>query len=375
MRKFTMIFVAAFTCIALGLVVLMICMINGHVNVGSFEDGNLKLVNTQNISLDNINSINITYYSDDIKFYASDSDELVLKEYGRDSDEDKLAEINTNGDELSINGKRHNGLHFVFFGFSNNRRAEIYLPEKYAGSLRTSTSSGEISSKLVLKLKTLELSCSSGDIYMNEAYADEINVSTSSGEITFQKAEGKRNFTSTSGDIKVNSGSGDSSFEASSGEIIIKKAAGQLTATASSGDIYISDSEGPKNIETSSGEITVTNSSGVIKASASSGDIRITANDGGGDIGTTSGEINYELNEVTDNINIEASSGDVSLKIPEATNFNFEADTSSGDIRTFFDDSLSYNRKGNHASGAVGEKTDRTIQISTTSGEVNVSRN
>lgn len=372
MRKFIIAFIAAFAFIAIGLVVVMVCAINGNFHVASFKSSEAKLVNTQNISLENIDSINIKYYSDDIKFYTSDTDELILKEYRVDNDEDRLATIETNGNELSIVGAKFN-MHFIVFGFNNSyNRVEVYLPSGYTGSLSASSTSGEINSDLALKLKQCNLSCSSGDIDMNEIYAEDINVSTSSGEIIIQRAEGKRSISSTSGDIRVKGGSGDSTFSSSSGEIIVEKSQGLLNVDTTSGDIKITDSKGEKTIETSSGEVIVEKSSGIINASTASGDVRINALDGGGNISTTSGEVKFELSELSDDINVNTSSGDVTLNLPETVSCDFSADTTSGDIKTFFDDKLSFNKDGDNAKGTVGDNPDKVIKIDTTSGEIYV---
>lgn len=378
MKKLIISFIAAFSLIAIGLTVLLIFAVNGNANSISTVNLELKLVNKQKISLADITTIDIDYYSEDINFYTSDTNELILKEYRTNySEDDELSKITVGDGKIYIKGpKPKSKSHFVPFGiFNYYSRIDIYLPTEYAGSLFVSTSSGDINSDNIFKLVQFKLSCTSGDIRMNEVYTEDIDVSSSSGEITLQVAEGKRQISSTSGNIKVYGGSGDSNFSASSGEVTIKNASGVLKVDTTSGNIEIADSNGEKNIEASSGEISITNSSGVVQVSSSSGDVRISALDGGGNISTTSGKVLYELKDVNDDIDIETSSGDVTLEIPDMVNFDFTADTSSGDIRTFFDDALSFNKDGDRASGTVGENPDKTIEISTTSGEITVNKN
>jgi hypothetical protein len=67
----------------------------------------MKLVNSQEINLMGISSINITYQSEDVTFYQSDSDKLIFKEYmNYTPDTDELSLIDKNGSELTFQGRR-----------------------------------------------------------------------------------------------------------------------------------------------------------------------------------------------------------------------------------------------------------------------------
>lgn len=343
MKKFLITFIAIFSITAISLVGIMIHTIKkGGTNV-SFVNPKINLVNTQNIDLENIDSISIKYQSDDITFYTSDTNELILKEYMNfNPDKYQLANIARGSNQIKIKGGNRNfNIGFLFPGHYS--KTEVYLPSKYAGILSVGTSSGNIDSDFSFSLATFEASSTSGDISVNEIYAEDITISSNSGNITFLKADGKREFSSTSGDIKVFDGTGDSNFSSNSGNITIDKTNGQL------------------------------------KVNASSGDIQITSLSGGGDFNTSSGNLNLEFSEdtnaINDDIKISASSGNVTLKLPSALNFNFTAQTSSGDIRTFYDDGLTYNKKGNHATGTVGDNPDVTIGIKTNSGNIRIQEN
>jgi len=339
MKKLMISFIAIFAIIAIGLVLVLIYAISQGSNGFSFEQSNASLVNTQNISLDEITSINISYQSDDIIFYTSDTDEIILKEYMNFTpDKNELASITTSGSEITIEGRRQNFQIFEFGMFTRNCRAELYLPAEYSNKLTVTTSSGNIDSDLTFTLSEFAATSSSGDIKMNEVNAASINATTSSGNITVQVAEGKRQFSSTSGDIKILGGHGDS------------------------------------NSTSSSGNITIENASGYIEADSSSGNIKINNSLGGGNLKTSSGNIKLELTDVTDNIDIKASSGDVSVMLPSTTSFDFTSETSSGDIRTFFDEKLSYNKKGNEASGSIGDNPDLSIHINTSSGNISINK-
>lgn len=382
MRKVIIIFIAAFVLIAAGLTFCLIYAINhGGINTVSVDESDLQLVNTQNVSMENITSIEIEYSSDDVVFYTSDTDELILKEYKTFiPEEDELSKVTASGNELSIKGGRYRSNFSIKTNFINIKniycKNEIYLPADYAGKIAVRTSSGNITSNLSFHLSEFKANCNSGNVSLNEVYASSIEAASSSGNITIQKAEGdERRISSTSGDITVSEGSGESEFESSSGNITVAKASGKLTAEANSGDIRISDSDGDKEIKTSSGNIMIRNSSGIVNISASSGEVEADIPKGAGVISTNSGNITLELSEVSDDIELEASSGEVTLVLPEAAGFKFKADTSSGTIRTFFDDKLSFDEDREHASGAVGASSDTDIRINTTSGNINVKDN
>ncbi|QHQ62883.1 DUF4097 family beta strand repeat protein [Anaerocolumna sedimenticola] len=379
MRRFIIIMVTAFTVITAGLICLMIVAINagGLRRSGTyFGSSNLKLVNTQNVSLDGIQTLTIDYYADDVTFYEGDTSELILNEYmSYTPNDDDLTRIIKNGSKARLDGRRDNYRGW-FFNFNRSSRVEIYLPSDYKGELSVSTSSGNISSDMVFAVRKFKASCSSGDIKLTEVYAENIDAATSSGNISIDKAEGTRNIRATSGDIKILGGEGDTGVSSASGNITIEASKGSLEAEASSGDITIRNSSGQKDIETTSGQIVITDSDGYTEASASSGDIRINDFGGAGNFETTSGVIKLAYAEdaaaIEEDIIIKASSGDVNLTLPAKAEFNFKAQTSSGDIRTSFDDSLAFDKNDDHASGIIGSNPSFDLKVTTNSGSIHV---
>lgn len=334
MKKIVISFIAAFGLIAAGLIIMMVYgILHGGIDLsGSYH---MDLVKTENVSLDGVDTITISYNSEDIDFYTSDTNQLVFKEYMNYKPQDaELSRIETNGNELSIkDGHEWSVFHW---SFNRNHRVEIYLPSGYTGKISVETSSGNIDSGIVLKLSDLTVKCSSGNIKMNEVYADSISARCSSGNVTFDVAEGNRDISATSGNIKVSGGTGDGTFH------------------------------------TSSGNITLANVSGYIDASSSSGELKIQNNAGGGSFHTSSGNIALDYSSLTGDLKADASSGNIKLTIPENSVLNFTADTSSGDIHTFFDEQLSYNKRGNSAHGTVGENPSINVNLHATSGNIKV---
>ncbi len=376
MRKFVFSMIAVFGVIAVGLILLMVSVISSggrSFSIHTFSDADL--VKTTNLSIEGISSLSLEYSSDDIFFYESDTDELILKEYMNiEPEEEVLTKIRQTSSEIRLVGGERNKFRW---GIQNYKGyVELYLPADYHGSISASTSSGNIESELVLRLSELNASCTSGDICLNEVYAEDIRSSSSSGNIQFNIAEGNRTFVSTSGDIEVKGGNGDSEASSTSGNITIENGSGALRASASSGDITIEAIDGEKVIETTSGVIRMYDCSGYTSATASSGDIEIQELTSAGDFESTSGNIDVsftkDMSANGENIEANASSGNISLELPSGLSFEFNARTSSGDIDTFFDDSLSFQKDGDHADGTIGSVPDFDMELSTTSGNITV---
>jgi DUF4097 and DUF4098 domain-containing protein YvlB len=377
MKKMMIALVGAFAFIAIGLICLMVVAVNrGGIwfTTNGFYD--LKLVNEQTASLDGIDQIMIDYAADDVEFFTSDTNQLILKEYmSFTPDEDQLTLITLSGSKLKLKGRIRDDFNWLIHP-TRGSRMEIYLPANYQGAIDASTSSGDIESSLVFALTKLRLSATSGNLTMNEVTAAQINLSTSSGDITVAKAEGNREFSATSGNIEVYGGAGDTSAATSSGDITIESSTGFLEAEASSGNIVIIDSNGEKELSTASGDIKIKDSVGYTKASASSGMIKADNLAGAGRFKTTSGDIRLEFadapEKITDDLIVDASSGTAELTIPSTLQFNFNADTSSGTISTFFDDKLSFSDNEHHAEGSVGTAPNINLKIETTSGDIEV---
>lgn len=375
MRKFIISMIAAFGVIAIALVLLMSYIIGSRNANISFGNANASLVHTSSYNMDGITNLTLEYSMDDIILYENDTNELKLMEYmSIDPDERELTQVKQSSSELYLHGGDRIRQSWLFFHYTGY--VEVYLPSNYTGSLSASTSSGNIRSDLILHLDEYEASSSSGDIYFNEVVAKNIDASSSSGNIRFDKAQGKRSFSSSSGNIRVLGGDGDSDLSSSSGNITVEKNEGKLNAHASSGDITVEKASGNKDIETTSGKIRLSDCSGYLRASSSSGDIAVSELAGAGDFEATSGNITVDfaddVSALSDNISADASSGNVSLRLPAGLSFHFEARTSSGDIRTYFDDSLSFQKDGDYASGSVGGNPVHRIGISTTSGNITV---
>ena len=157
------------------------------------------------------------------------------------------------------------------------------------------------------------------------------------------------------------------SIEASSGEIKVDTTAKTTDIVASSGDITLKlhgDSE-IVNLETSSGEISVDlENSGELKAETSSGKIEVNAVDLKEITAESSSGLGlFSFQKMPERAKLSASSGDITVSLPEDADFTAHIDTSSGDFS--YDLPLSKSEDGY----VCGNGTN-TVTINTSSGDI-----
>ncbi len=181
-----------------------------------------------------------------------------------------------------------------------------------------------------------------------------------------------------------------------------------LQLQTTSGDISVNDTSGAMRLSTVSGNITTSNDTFAPYSllNAASGDIRSTSDTFSGEAGliTVKGDIKMEqdslngptkVNDTSGDITFNGTmatstaspatyqfnttSGDITIGLPSAANFNVQADTSSGSINA--NDFSSINVQdanqgsGSHASGTVGTSPGPLINIGTTSGDITIHQN
>lgn len=399
MRKVIISMIVVVSIIALGLCGILVYGLNGN-NIfagGSRTLSETHLVLEKEVSLEGIDSISVLYdmNSNDIFLYESDDDKLLVKEYsGFELAENEISTVEVNGNSLEVKGKKRN-VRVMSFGNIDNY-TQLWIPSSYSGSIKLETSSGEIISQFEPKLKKeFAASSTSGDIKIPSVSADKsdiasisgliqidtinansnINIGTSSGDIRLQQIAGEVNIASISGEIKAAVISGNAQLSTTSGDIAIQRIDGDTETSTTSGEVKILEGKGSREISSSSGDITIQGADGSFNLSTISGEILFQAQAGMGEIETSSGDIRIELSELTGSINLDSISGDVNIKLPESSSFDFEANTTSGDINTFFDDNLSFSKRGNNAVGAYGAEADgKKVDIETTSGDIRVQK-
>lgn len=399
MRKAIISMIAVVSIIALALCGILVYGLKGNI-IFARESRILDethLVLEKEISLEGIDSISVLYdmNSNDIFLYESDDDRLLVKEYSSfELAEKEISTVEVKGNSLEVKGKARN-VRVMAFGNIENY-TQLWIPSSYSGSIKLATASGEIISQFepVLK-KEFDVSSTSGDIKIPSVSADKIdiasisgeiqidtinansniNIGTSSGDIRLQQITGEVNIASISGEIKAAVISGNAQLSTTSGDITIQQIDGDTEVSTTSGNVKILEGKGSREISSSSGDITIQGADGSFDLSTSSGEILFQAQSGMGEIETSSGDIKIELYELAGSINIDSTSGDVNIKLPESSSFDFEANTTSGDIKTFFDNNLQFSKRGDNAVGAYGaDAGGKKVSIETTSGDIKVQK-
>jgi hypothetical protein len=145
----------------------------------------------------------------------------------------------------------------------------------------------------------------------------------------------------------------------SSGGLRVRDVAGALTARSSSGSIDISGVAGAVTAKSSSGGIRVDDVGGALTAEASSGSISATDLRGGHTSAhTSSGGITLDLAAAQD-VDAEATSGDVKIGTGADQRYRISTDTSSG---------------GANVKVPTDPSADHYLRLSTSSGGITVER-
>jgi hypothetical protein len=89
----------------------------------------LNLVNTKEIILGQITTIDISYHDGNVSLFMGDSDVLVIKEFMNKNNSNYYARITDSINEIKIeSGNRPIGINFSVF----KAGLEVYLPKSYA---------------------------------------------------------------------------------------------------------------------------------------------------------------------------------------------------------------------------------------------------
>lgn len=176
------------------------------------------------------------------------------------------------------------------------------------------------------------------DIRIPKNYEKDIYIDSSSGNINIH-------------DLKLD----NYKCKLSSGDTEMKDLRVEdLFYEASSGDFK------GENIETKAGQF-----------KASSGGINISGFSGKLKVRTNSGEIKIDYKEFNNDVELQASSGDVELNLPLNAEFYLDAEVSSGDIECIFPITIKDTGDKNRLSGTV--KSDKNkVRIKTNSGDIRV---
>jgi DUF4097 and DUF4098 domain-containing protein YvlB len=314
---------------------------------GGYGQEDLPLVNTRTVSLEGVDSLSISYGSDDFVLRKSDSGDLVIREYMERDRPRYYAEVTRSGDTVQIRRGRR-----PLTPWLRRARAEIYLPPAFRGNFRLVNSSGNIRGETdILDCKTIDIYVDSGSAFLGRLSAETVSVRVSSGDLDIRALEGgsfvsvssgtlrigemtgpEHRLKDSSGRVRIGLLRGGSSVETNSGRIAVERAQGRMEAHTSNGSITVGDFSGEGSFETNSGRIAVERARGRVEAHTSSGSITVGDFSGEGSFETDSGRIHLDLRELAGDLRVTLSSGRVEMNLPGGIPFTLDAVTGSGKV-------------------------------------------
>ncbi|MEH7224234.1 DUF4097 family beta strand repeat-containing protein [Bacillus sp. JJ1566] len=263
--------------------VLGLIMTLNNSGVEAFTFSSVDVNEKQEVSAKGITNIIIDSPSVDVNVIPTKKDQIEVEFSGQVGKKSKALyklDIDEDGDTVEITMEKKNKLQFMMFNFTNVSLT-VEVPVKMYDSL--------------------QIIASSGDIAIKDIETKEMAIETQSGDIEIKNSliKGSLNLEASSGDVKVKDTNGNAfDIQTSSGDITaINNEAKEIDILTSSGDIESNNQTSEKlNINTSSGDITI------------------------------------DAEEITSDISMEASSGDIDVsfvQIPDALEIDFKS--SSGD--------------------------------------------
>lgn len=186
-----------------------------------------------------------------------------------------------------------------------------------------------------------------------------LEIRTTSGDVSLAgdaELDGAVRIHTSSGDVEVNGGAGELVVNTSSGGVKVSAPRlAKLEADTSSGDIELRGGAARVIADSSSGDIRLHDLTGDLSAHSSSGDIRAI----------------WKALSPGRQIDIKATSGEVTVRIPAAFTPVGSLSTTSGDIRSTWEGSWGRSHKVLELSASGGGESV-AVQLRTTSGDIDL---
>lgn len=152
---------------------------------GCSHSQNAQIANELHFSLDQISDVTISYDEETITFFASESDELIIKEYMTENKSSYYAKVKQDNERIHVS---EGGKPLFKDGFY--RYVEVYLPVSYQEALTVTTTDGNIDlSDLNLQLSALRIDSTAGTVQINNAAASDVQLSSTSGTLELGRME------------------------------------------------------------------------------------------------------------------------------------------------------------------------------------------
>lgn len=292
---------------------VVICIVS---TTGCLRNTSPDIVNEMNFDLSNISELTIAYDDEQITFFESDNEKLIVKEHMNRARRSYFANVTEKENTLHISEGAKPISKDAF-----SRYIEVYLPMSYQKDLTVTATSGNIDlSKVKLQLNSLRVDCTSGGVTLAEVLAKNVSISSTSGSLEIGRINADQ--------IR---------FSTTSANISCKELIGAVNCVSSSGNIEIQSAAG----------------SGVYKAN-------------------NSGALNVTYIKITGDVSLFNKNDAIALTLPSELDFHFIATTKNGSVTTNFQSSITVN--GRITSGAVGTNPNVTISAETTNGDIRVTK-
>lgn len=347
-------FIALIVAVALVVVGGLLFLIGGlYKTRGVALSNNLKVQSLETVEKEynakgEIQKLDLYMASEDVEILPYDG-EFIHVTYN-DLKDDSMFSFSESGNTLTIKRNTLNSISFFSFNWDVIPPVRIMIPKGLLDSVDVDTASGDVSISDITFTDIVKIDAASGDIKLtNLNTEDSVNINTASGDVSINKLNAKKSIAvnSASGDIKLTTVSSNKniSLSASSGEVVLED-------VSSDADIKVSTTSGDLNYDT------ITAADTFIRSSSSGETIGTGLKCSSLDANSTSGDFRLKNTTVDNKVDMEASSGNISLKLNDSpNNYNTTIRTSSGD-----------SNYGSHSSSTATKE----LSIKTTSGDVDL---
>lgn len=283
---------------------------------GCSREDSFKMANELRFSLDEITDLTVSYDDEDVSFFSSGGNTLVVKEYMTVNESRCYARVRQNKNSIHISeGKK------PIFKNNFSRRIEVFLPKSYKKNLMVTTSDGNVDmSDIILHVSSLRIDSTSGTVQVNFADAEKIHLSSTSGNLKLGQIKAR---------IIV--------LETTSGNVTCSKVNGNVTYTSTSGNAQFKSAVG----------------SGSYKAG-------------------NSGRLSVSYTEVTGDLFLFNKNDNIELALPAELEFEFEAAAKNGTVSTSFLEPEVID--GGTASVTVGNNPTVEVKVETRNGNIEVTQ-
>jgi DUF4097 and DUF4098 domain-containing protein YvlB len=195
----------------------------------------------------------------------------------------------------------------------------VSLPE--ASAVRGAVASADVAADG--RLGAVELNSASGDVRLD--HTGDLTLQTASGDVFCRRSDGEAKVQTASGDLRIATVTGRAQVSTASGDVRLDEVGGDLRLQAASGDLQIGTVGGSVEVKTASGDVRIAAvRQGDVSADAASGDIQVGIAAGTAawlDLSSLSGGVHSTLDQseepsdsdLTVSVRARTLSGDISI--------------------------------------------------------------